>query len=448
MSIAVSICRNPWSLASLAAVLAMTVGMANQAYAAPAASHGLPQRILLYVGEARTLAAQPVRMAVGNGKVLSVSVVDARQLLLLGEAPGSSVLQLWFRDGSEHRIAIDVSAQNLEALRGEVSTLLEGVTGVTTRVAAGRVVLEGEGLGAEARTRVAAVAALYPNQVVDFTGRLGVDLTIQIDARIVEVRQGRLRDLGVRWRSDVNGPNAGIIADIAVNDLFRPSPAESPQGEARVSPGTRVWPPQGYLGWSALLDSRLALLEQRGLLTVLAEPSLSCRSGGAARFVSGGEFPIPVVGGNGSADVEFKEYGVILDIKPVVDASGLIFARVETELSQIDPSQTVLGVPGLLKRRSATDVTLREGETLVIAGLVSRLDAADRQNLPGLGRLPLAGRAFRADRRRAERSELVILMTPRLVTPWSPNSERSAAFDQAAAESLERRARELAEQAR
>jgi Flp pilus assembly secretin CpaC len=93
-------------------------------------------------------------------------------------------------------------------------------------------------------------------------------------------------------------------------------------------------------------------------------------------------------------------------------------------------------------------VTLREGETLVIAGLVSRLDAADRQNLPGLGRLPLAGRAFRADRRRAERSELVILMTPRLVTPWSSNSARSAAFDQAAAESLERRARELPEQTR
>jgi pilus assembly protein CpaC len=401
----------------------------------------LPQRLLLYVGETRTLSAAPVRMAVGNGRVLSVNVVDSRQLLLLGESPGSSVLQLWFRDGTEQRIVIDVSAINLDALRDEVAMLLDGVTGVATRIAAGRIVLEGEGLAAAARARVAAVAALYPNQVIDFTGRLGADLTIQIDARIIEIRQGSLRDLGVRWRNEVNGPNAGIIADLAVNGLFRPGVSDAPRGAESVPPGARVWPPQGYLGWSAVLDSRLALLEQQGLLTVLAEPSLSCRSGGAARFVSGGEFPIPVVGGNGSADVEFKEYGVILDIKPVVDASGVIFAHVETELSQIDPSQTVLGVPGLLKRRSATDVTLREGETLVIAGLVSKLDAADRRSVPGLGRVPLAGRAFRADQRRTERSELVILLTPRIVSPWRSADAQAHAFDQDATEALERRAR-------
>jgi pilus assembly protein CpaC len=432
-----------WSWAVLLAALLVTGSAGERAVAA--GTPPLPQRLQLYVGETRTLSADPVRMAVGNGRVLSVSVVDRRQLLLLGEAAGSSVLQLWFRDGTEQRIAIDVSATNLDALRDEVAMLLEGVTGVATRIAGGRVVLEGEGLSAAARGRVAAVAVLYPNQVVDFTGRLGADLTVQIDARIIEIRQGSLRDLGVRWRSEVNGPNAAVIADLAVNDLFRPGAADAPRGAESVPPGARVWPPRGYLGWSAVLDSRLALLEQRGLLTVLAEPSLSCRSGGAARFVSGGEFPIPVVGGNGSADVEFKEYGVILDVKPVVDASGIIFARVETELSQIDPSQTVLGVPGLLKRRSATDVTLREGETLVIAGLVSRLDAVDRQSVPGLGRVPLAGRAFRADQRRTERSELVILLTPRIVTPWPSPDADPQAFGQVATEALEQRAREPAD---
>lgn len=411
----------------------------GQARVATAAAQALPERIQLYVGEARTLAAAPLRMAVGNGKVISVSLISAGQLLLLAEAPGSSVLQLWLRDGSEHRVVVDVSAQNLDALRQEVAALFDGVSGVSSRVAAGRIVLEGEGLGAAARGRVAAVAALYAGQVIDFTERLGPDLTIQIEARIVEVRDGRLRDLGVRWRSDVNGPNSGVITDLIVNDLFRPIPPEAPAGGAAPGAGSRVWPPRGYLGWSAVLDSRLALLEQRGALTVLAEPSLSCRSGGSARFVSGGEFPIPVIGVNGAADVEFKEYGVILDIKPVVDASGTIVARVETELSQIDPSQTVLGVPGLLKRRSATDVTLREGETLVIAGLVSRLDATDRQAVPGLGKLPIAGRAFRADRRRAERSELVILLTPRLITPWA--AAGPAAFGQPAVEALEQQAR-------
>ena len=182
----------------------------------------------------------------------------------------------------------------------------------------------------------------------------------------------------------------------------------------RTASGARIWPPRGYLGLSTTLDSRLRLLEQKGEVAVIAEPSLSCRSGGAARFVAGGEIPITAINTQGSADVEFKEYGVILDVKPVIDSVGGIIARVEVEISQIDDSQRVLGVPGFLKRRSVTDIRLQDGETLVLAGLVSRLDARDRSALPGLGRLPLAGRAFRADSRRREATELVIFLTPRV----------------------------------
>jgi pilus assembly protein CpaC len=105
------------------------------------------------------------------------------------------------------------------------------------------------------------------------------------------------------------------------------------------------------------------MLEQGGEATVVAEPRLSCRSGGAARFVAGGEIPVPVVNGVGSTDVEYREYGVILDIKPIADASGAIFARIETELSQIDGAQRVNGVPGLLKRRSTTDVNVSAAPT-------------------------------------------------------------------------------------
>lgn len=409
--------------------------------AGPARAEPLPERLQLFVGESRTLSASPVRMAVGNGRIVSVTVVDARQLLLLGESPGSTVLQLWLRDGREARVRIDVSASNVEALIEDVRALIGGSAGLRARVAAGRVVLEGEGLDAATRARAAAVATLYPGLVLDFTGRLGAEATVQIDARIVELRRGSLRDLGVRWRGEVNGPNAAVVADLAVNDLFRPQPGEGPAPPAIVPPGTRVWPPRGHFGISTALDSRLALLEQQGALAVLAEPSLSCRSGGSARFVSGGEIPIPVVSGTGAADVEFREYGVILDVRPVVDSSGMIFARIETEISQVDGSQRVLGVPGLLKRRSATDVTLREGETLVLAGLVSELDARDRQGVPGLGRLPLAGRAFRADQRRRERTELVIFMTPRLIRPVTAETAEPPPFTPQSVEALKREVR-------
>ena len=373
----------------------------------------LPQRLDLFVGETRVLAAAPKRMAVGNGQVLSVTVVDDRQLLLLAEAPGLTVLHLWLRDGREARITVQVAAGNLDATLASVNELLEGADGVAARASGGRIVLEGEGLSAVARERAAAVAALFPGLVINFVDRLGADATVQIDARIVEFRRSTLRDLGVRWRSDINGPNAGVLADLIVSEDYRPA-SPDPSAPAVSSSRERIWPPRGYLGLSTTLDSRLRLLEQQGDVAVIAEPSLSCRSGGAARFVAGGEIPITAINSQGSADVEFKEYGVILDVKPVIDGAGGIVARVEVEISQIDESQRVLGVPGFLKRRTVTDIRLLDGETLVLAGLVSRLDARDRSAVPGLGRVPVAGRAFRADLRRRDGTELVIFLTPRV----------------------------------
>ena len=143
-------------------------------------------------------------------------------------------------------------------------------------------------------------------------------------------------------------------------------------------------------------------------------PRLSCRSGGHARFVAGGEIPVPVVNSVGSTDVEFREYGVILDIKPVVDTPGIVMLRVETEISQVDNAQRVAGIPGLLKRRSTTDIDLKHGDTVVIAGLMQRQRSRDSEGLPGVSRLPAVGRLFGVKGQRQEESEVVIFLTPRL----------------------------------
>jgi pilus assembly protein CpaC len=176
-----------------------------------------------------------------------------------------------------------------------------------------------------------------------------------------------------------------------------------------------VSPAAGYAGLASVLTSRIQLLEQRGDAALVAQPTLSCRSGGSARFVSGGEFPIPVIDGRGSTDVEFKEYGVILDVRPVTDRGGSIFARVDTEISQLDESVRVLGVPGLLKRRTTTELNLREGEVAVLAGLVSRSRGKDVQQVPGLGAVPLVGSLVRSTARREADTEVLILIMPRVV---------------------------------
>ena len=403
-------------LAALLQACAASTAVATSvpADASPAARLPLPQRLDLFVGDSRVIAARTTRIAVGNGKVLAVSPVSAGQLVLIGQSPGSTVLQLWLRDGSQHRMVVTVSSSDLGATLQAVQDLLEGVAGVQARASGQRIVLEGDAADSRARDRAAAIATLYPGVVLDFVGKVGWESMVHFDVRIVEFRRGRLRELGIRWRDDTNGPSAGVIADLVTNDRFRAIPAESgiPATAFDAVPGRTA--ARAYLGIAATLESRLRMLEQSGEATIVAEPMLSCRSGGTARFVAGGEIPVPVVNGVGSTDIEYREYGVILDVRPIADSSGAIFARIETELSQVDGSQRVLGVPGLLKRRSATDVNLRHGETLVIAGLASQQRSQDDSGIPGLVRLPVGGRLFGVRGRRSEDSELVIFLTPRI----------------------------------
>jgi pilus assembly protein CpaC len=416
---------------------------------APERSIGaLPKELLLFVGDSRVIDARTERVAVGNGKVVSVSPVGGAQLVLIGHAPGRTVVQLWMRGGGMHRIAVQVAANDLASTLATVDGLIRGVQGVQARLHGDRIVLEGDAADARARERAAAVAALYPGIVLDFVAKPGWEVMVHVDVRIVEFRRGGLRELGIRWRDEVDGPSAGVIADFLVNDRFRVLPPESriPEDAFDPLPTKTGW--RGYLGLSSVLDSRLRMLEQAGEATLVAEPRLSCRSGGAARFVAGGEIPVPVVNGVGSTDVEYREYGVILDVKPVADANGAISARIETELSQIDPAQRVAGIPGLLKRRSVTDVNLRAGETLVIAGLASRLRSLDDSGIPGLARVPVAGRLFGVRGRRNEDTEVVIFLTPRIAKPLPAGSVVAADGDDAEEEEivqrLLRRARDIA----
>ena len=156
------------------------------------------------------------------------------------------------------------------------------------------------------------------------------------------------------------------------------------------------------------------LLVQSGDAAVLAEPRLSCRSGGSARFVAGGELPIPVIGANGSASVQFKEYGVRFEVSPTVNDEGVISASLLAEISSINPEVTVRSVPGLRKQSAVTEVNLREGETLVIAGMVSNEISGSVDKIPGLGDLPILGKLFRSRRFQNRETELIVLITPYL----------------------------------
>jgi pilus assembly protein CpaC len=354
------------------------------------AAEPLPQELNLSVGETQLLSADVQRIAVGNGKLLSVSTPERGQLLLLAEAAGTTTLQLWLRDGQRQRIRVAIGELDLEWRLEQVRRLLDGTHNLSARIAGGHVVLEGEQVSDADLARAAAIADTHPGVVLNFVGKLAWEAMIQMDVRILEVRRDQVRDLGVRWDGTAAGPVLGLEL------------------------GQVVGAPAATFAASSQLASRLDLLQRQGLAETVAAPMLSCRSGGVARFVSGGEVPIPVTDGLGATDVQYKEYGVILEVRPRADAGGAIYAEIDTELSQIDDSVRVQNFPGFIKRKTAAAVNLRDGETLVIAGLLARERGRDRQSIPGFGRLPLAGALFSSTHRLERQTELLVLITPHI----------------------------------
>lgn len=369
----------------------------------------------LQVGQAHVLRTGEVRrIVIGNGKVIQATALDDRQVLVIPEAVGHSTLHLWGRDGAERSLSIEVINADVGRAAAEVRAMLGPSENLSARVVGDKVVVEGQALREEQAARLAEVARRYP-QVVNLVSRLGHERMIAIDVRMVEIRRDRLESIGVRWNGSMSGPAFGIVGDLKRSPALRPG--GSADGVAGVEVRPRIEPFSASFGIASTLGSMINLLVQEGDAIVLAEPSLSCRSGGSAKFIAGGELPIPYTSGLGNTSVVFKEYGIRFDVSPVASEAGVIAAKVATEISSVNFDVVVKDVPGLTKRRAETEVNLRENETLVIAGLVTEDAARNVDRVPALGELPVLGGLFRSRAFRDRQTELVVFVTPRFAEP-------------------------------
>ncbi len=181
------------------------------------------------------------------------------------------------------------------------------------------------------------------------------------------------------------------------------------------------------------IDFLINALEGKGLARRLANPKLVTTSGVEANFVVGGEVPIgrTVIADNGSAASEtaYREYGVKLNFVPTVLDDGLIRLRVTPEVSDVDFSNTVNGNPSFFTRRADTTVSLRDGQSFSIAGLLQTDNARNIEQLPWLGQLPVLGALFRSTEFQKSETDLVILVTPRLVSPVGPDMKLASPLD-------------------
>lgn len=393
-----------------------------------------PILVNLAVGQAHVLDERNVsRIAVGNGRVVQVTALDQRQILLLPEAAGQSTLHLWGKDGRQKQYLINVTATDVRRTVAEINQLFNNSPGIRAQAVGDKVVIDGRNPTEEDAFRGAEIIKRYP-EAISLVSRGGFERMVEMEVKMIEIGRNALDRLGVRWQSGsgtpyaIEGPSFGLIGDFKRSEAFLSGGNAEAAGLA-VRP--RIGPFAASVALVSSLTSMVDLLVQNGEAAVLAEPRLSCRSGGSARFVAGGELPIPVIGANGSASVQFKEYGVRFEVSPTVNDQGVISASLLTEISSINPEVTVRSVPGLRKQSAATDVNLREGETLVIAGMLSNEFSGSVDRIPGLSSLPILGKLFRSRRFQNRETELVVLITPRLpVQGNTEGAEQGAAMAQ------------------
>lgn len=350
-----------WRLLSL--VFATAFGMLSaNAHAANCYAPELPSVYTLMEGaqEIIALPGQVTRIAIGEPTTADVALIDSKTILLQGRKAGSTSLFIWTKCQSE-------------PLRTQVAVQLPPSVAET-------------------------LAPITPEELSELPSQ------VQVDIRFVELSRSRLRELGVELNRLTS--NFNLVSAAAQNNPFSIFLSKS----------------------NGKLSAAIDMLEQTGYAYTLSQPSLTALSGQSATFLAGGEVPIPVPssGTNTSTTIEYKEFGVRLSVTPTVLSRSQVSLKVAPEVSELDFANavTVNGttVPALRVRRTDTTVSLGDGESFVISGLVSRSMRDNAQKFPGLGDIPILGALFRSTSFRSDDSELLMIVTPHLVSPIAANA--------------------------
>lgn len=378
----------------------------------------------MFVGESRVFPTPGVaRIAVGNGSLLTAAALDGKEIILFANGAGTSSLFVWHGDGRYQRLKINIVAGDASRQAREIAAFLTTIPRAKATVVGSNVILEGEDLSDEEQAKVDLLIQRYP-QIVNFTNKIGWERMVAMDVKVVEFPISLLREVGLKWTSTGGAALAGIWAPArrGGSGPYQVNIVTGENGLPITGPdGTKPTLPSGLNAIALLnlgLNAQLNLLAQEGQASVLAEPQLTARNGATAHFVAGGELPYGVTTRDGTTII-FKEYGIKLDITPRVGSSGAIRATIDAEVSSVDSSVSTVFGPALIKRQTKTEFNLREGQTLVLSGLLQRDSNTTVDKVPVLGDLPVLGALFRSKRYQNKETELVIFVTPHFVSAES-----------------------------
>lgn len=368
------------------------------------------------------------RVSVGSPDVADVNPIGPNNILVTAKKPGTTQLIVW--DDAERSQVVDLSVQvDLAGLKDQIKQQFPG-SRIDVSMANGQIVLRGQAPSLVAAEQAVQLAQPYGAKVLNFLEISGGQ-QVMLQVRFAEVSRSATNQLGFNFGSTDGrsffGNNIGQLNPLGTKEVA--------SGGGSVLAIQSPSPSVTFFGTAALGDSAfayyIAALRQNNLLRVLAEPTLTAISGEEASFLAGGSFPIPVTQGGGTGaggtaiTLEYREFGVKLKFTPVVLGDGKIRLKVAPEVSDLDFTTAVrfngFVIPGLTERKLQTVIEMREGQTFALAGLLNNNVSATKDVTPVLGDVPVLGALFRSVRYQRKETELVVIVTPRLVEAVNPS---------------------------
>ena len=405
------------------------------------------KKLMFFVGQS-LLVQSPrplLRVSISDPQIASALIISPRQVLIHGKASGKATLFFW--DERENSFSVELEVQlEITVLQETVDQIFpeENVDIVQLK---GVILLKGEVFSERVSEQVAALVQSQAAQVVNLLEQKKRG-EVLLQVRFAEVNRVAARELGFTIFSTGAANTPGVITTEQFGDTIGNAgaiPQEVEGGGDVQAPnvvsggiGNRLQASPAVIGLSDLLNvfvfrpdlnlgAAIRALERRNLLQILAEPNLLALDGEEASFLAGGEFPFPVVQGGtnlAAVTIQFKEFGIRLTFTPTILQDGKIRLMVTPEVSALDFANalTVSGflVPALSTRKASTEIELNDGQSFAIAGLIDNRLTEVASKIPVLGDIPLIGRLFRSKSLSQSKTELLVVVTPRLVKKLPP----------------------------
>jgi len=409
----------PLAAALMLCTLLLVAAYGSTAHAQP---YGItPQTVEVVKGKSIVirLDAPAARVSLADTDTADIILLSPVQAYVTGKKPGVTNLTLWSGTGELAGVYDIRVTADLAHLKEMIHRVLPGEQDIRVIGTGEHITLSGTVTSASSLSTALEVAEMFaPEKVTNLMSVGGVH-QVMLEVKIAEMHRSVLERLGIdlayAWKGD--------FAYSLLNNLFNLDPKNGAisMGEtaAVINPSRNglFRATSGGVTLTGFLD----VLKQNGLVKVLAEPTLICRSGEDAQFLAGGEIPVPVPQGLGTVAIEYKQYGVQLVFSPSVISGDRVSLRVFPEVSELDYANAVqisgMVIPALTTRRASTVVELGNGQSFAIAGLLHNEVRENIKRYPGLGDIPVLGTLFRSSEFRKNETELVIIVTPHLTKP-------------------------------